>query len=82
MGSGLLYLYQKEERKVRNMKATEWIIVTVGPTGIKTAGGYIYTCYDAICSMQETLEFQNSRNAFLISTVEEWEKEKEMYGWR
>lgn len=54
------------------MKGTEWIIVRIGATGVKTAGHETYKTYDIACMVQETLERQNPYTGFLIYTTDEW----------
>ena len=57
---------------------TTWIIIRIGATGVKTAGGEEYADYDTACMMQEILENQNPYTGFLIYTADEWVHECEM----
>lgn len=58
------------------MKGNGWIMVTITDNGRKFAGKTIYKDYGSACMIQEILEFQNPYNAYLVYTVEEWEKEQ------
>ena len=64
------------------MNTTKWLIVSLGATGVKTAGGHHYDNYDAAEAMMEILDFQNPETAHLVYTVAEWEQEKADYGWQ
>lgn len=57
------------------MKATKWIIIRVGATGVKVRGGEEYKTYDIACMMQKILEKQNPYTNFLVYTTDEWARE-------
>lgn len=64
------------------MKNTNWLIIRIGATGVKTSGGSEYKSHEIACEMMTILEQQNPYTGFLLYTVDEWEQEKALYGWR
>ena len=72
----MLYLYQKEERKVRTMNA--YIIIAIDNNGTKTAIDMEFATWENACTMQEILETACEDFGFLIYTADEWVHECEM----